>query len=158
MAANVTTGADGAEGRATSDAGRLLADAVHEWARARFGDPATAHIATGAAECAWCPICQLIAALRGDRPDVADKLAAAATAVVDVVGSLLNPPPGRTSGPAEDLTRAGPDGGTAGAAASPTEPPTAESGQRRSAGRRRSAGSRVQRIDLDHGATSDADR
>lgn len=153
----MTTGADGAESRATSDAGRLLADAVHEWARARFGDPDTAHIATGAAECAWCPICQLIAALRGDRPDVTDKLAAAATAVVDVVGSLLNPP-GRTSGPAEGTTHAGPDAGAAGAVTSPTERPTAESEPRRSAGRRRSAGPRVQRIDLDHSATSDADR
>ena len=78
---------------------------MHEWARARFGDADSAHIATGAAECAWCPICQLIAALRGDRPDVTDKLSAAAAAVVDVVGSLLNPPPGRTPGPAEDPTR-----------------------------------------------------
>jgi len=48
MAANVTTGPSGAEGKAASDAGRLLADAVHEWARARFGDADTAHIATGA--------------------------------------------------------------------------------------------------------------
>ena len=74
MAASVTTGPGGAERTATSDAGRLLADAVHEWARARFGEAGTAHIATGAAECAWCPICQLIAALRGERPDVTDKL------------------------------------------------------------------------------------
>src|SRR5215468_4464159 len=157
MAANVTTGADGAEGRATSDAGRLLADAVHEWARARFGDPETAHIATGAPECAWCPICQLIAALRGDRPDVSDKLAAAATAVVDVVGSLLNPPPGRTSDSAEHPTRTGRDA-EAGRAASQTEPTTAPSSPSRSSGRRRPAGPRVQRIDLDHGAASDADR
>ena len=157
MAANVTTGPSGAEGRAASDAGRLLADAVHEWARARFGDADSAHIATGAPECAWCPICQLIAALRGDRPDVTDKLAAAATAVVDVVGSLLNPPPARTSDSAEDRTRTGPDAG-AGEAASPTELASAQSSPRRSSGRRRSAGSRVQRIDLDHGAASDADR
>jgi hypothetical protein len=152
MAANVTTGPSGAEGKAASDAGRLLADAVHEWARARFGDADSAHIATGAPECSWCPICQLIAALRGDRPDVTDKLAAAATAVVDVVGSLLNPPPGRTPGPAEDPTRTGPDAGSGKAS------PTAQSSPRRSSGRRRSAGPRVQRIDLDHGAASDADR
>ena len=152
MAANVTTGPSGAEGKAASDAGRLLADAVHEWARARFGDTDSAYIATGAPECSWCPICQLIAALRGDRPDVTDKLAAAATAVVDVVGSLLNPPPGRTPGPAEDPTRTGPDAGPGKAS------PTAQSSPRRSSGRRRSAGPRVQRIDLDHGAASDADR
>jgi hypothetical protein len=143
MAANVTTGPSGAEGKAASDAGRLLADAVHEWARARFGDTDSAHIATGAPECSWCPICQLIAALRGERPDVTDKLAAAATAVVDVVGSLLNPPPG-------------PDAESG--KASPTELPTAQSSPRRSSGRRRSPGPRVQRIDLDHGAASDADR
>lgn len=157
MAANMTTGPSGADGTATSDAGRLLADAVHEWARARFGDADSAHIATGAPECAWCPICQLIAALRGDRPDVTDKLAAAATAVVDVVGSLLNPPPGRTSDSAEDPTRTEPDAGT-GEAANPTELATAQSNPRGSSGRRRSAGRRVQRIDLDHGAVSDADR
>ena len=64
------------------------------------------------AECAWCPICQLIAALRGERPDMTDKLAAAAAAVVDVVGSLLNPPPGRTSGPADDPPGTGTDAGS----------------------------------------------
>ena len=148
----MTTGPGDAERTATSDAGRLLADAVHEWARARFGEAGTAHIATGAAECAWCPICQLIAALRGERPDVTDKLSAAAAAVVDVVGSLLNPPPGRTSGPADDPAGTGTD-----AAASSTDLPTAGSSPRRSAGRRRSADSRVQRIDLDRGAPSDAD-
>lgn len=156
MAASVTTGPGGAERTATSDAGRQLADAVHEWARARFGEAGTAHIATGAAECAWCPICQLIAALRGERPDVTDKLSAAAAAVVDVVGSLLNPPPGRTAGPADDPPGTGTDAGT-GAAVSSTDLPTAGSSPHRSAGRRRSAGPRVQRIDLDHGATSDAD-
>ncbi len=152
----MTTGPGGAESTATSDAGRLLAEAVHEWVRARFGDAGTTHIATGAAECAWCPICQLIAALRGDRPDVTDKLSAAAAAVVDVVGSLLSPPQGRTSGPPDDPRGSGTDAGT-GAAASSTNLPTAGSSPRRSAGRRRSAGPRVQRIDLDHGATSDAD-
>ena len=152
----MTNGPSGAEGRATSDAGRLLADAVHEWARARFGDAGSAHIATGAPECAWCPVCQLIAALRGDRPDVTDKLAAAATAVVDVVGSLLNPPPGRTSDSA-DPTRTGPDEG-AGEAANASQPAAAQSNSRRSSGRRRSAAPRVQRIDLEHGATTDADR
>ena len=157
MAANVTTGPSGAEGRAASDAGRLLADAVHEWARARFGDADTAHIATGAPECAWCPLCQLISALRGDRPDVSDKLAAAATAVVEVMGSLLNPPPGRTPDSAEHRTRTGRDA-EAGDAASPTERTTVQSSPSRSSGRRRSAGPRVQRIDLDHGAASDADR
>jgi hypothetical protein len=49
-----------------------LLDAVQEWLRR---EPLSEHLATGAPECTWCPICQLVAVLRGERPDVNEKVA-----------------------------------------------------------------------------------
>jgi hypothetical protein len=158
VAAIVTTSAGGSEHGAAPDAARLLVDAVHEWARERFGDAATAHVATGSTECTWCPICQLIAALRGDRPEVTDKLATAAATILDVLGSVLVAPAGRTSAPATNPA--------------PTEPPSDPAATRRVASlatagvsppprpagnQRRPAGPRVQRIDLGPVATGDED-
>jgi hypothetical protein len=163
VAANVTADPRGEQARPTSDAGRLLVDAVHEWARVRFGEAGTAHIATGATECTWCPICQLIAALRGDRPEVADKLAAAATAVVDVIGALLEPSAGRTSDRPEYQTATPTEAASdpsAGKGEGATAPPAAQGSARpgRAPSRGRSAGPRVQHIDLDPAAAGDADR
>jgi hypothetical protein len=59
----MTTGADWA------DQARRLLEAVTTAASTESGPPA--------AECKWCPHCQLLAVLRGDRPEV--------TAVIDDV-------------------------------------------------------------------------
>ena len=59
----MTTGGDWAE------QARRLMEAVKSAAAADAGQPA--------AECKWCPHCQLLAVLRGDRPEV--------TAVIDDV-------------------------------------------------------------------------
>jgi hypothetical protein len=67
-----------------------LIDAVQDWARRNFNDPATAHIATGAPECAWCPICQLIAVLRGDRPEISDKIAEAGASMVAALRAVID--------------------------------------------------------------------
>jgi hypothetical protein len=64
-----------------------LADAVRGWARARFPE-LTDHVATGAPECRYCPFCQLIAVLRGDRPEVTERVAEAAAAVADAVRAV----------------------------------------------------------------------
>jgi hypothetical protein len=65
-----------------------LLDAVQDWARRNLGDGA--HIATGAPECTWCPICQFIAVLRGDRPEVSDKIADAATSLIAAVRAVVD--------------------------------------------------------------------
>jgi hypothetical protein len=69
------------------EAARLL-DAVQDWARRSFGE--SAHIATGAPECTWCPVCQLIAVLRGDRPEVSDKIADATASVVVALRAVVD--------------------------------------------------------------------
>jgi hypothetical protein len=127
------------------DAGARLLDAVHDWARSTFGEAETSHLATGAAECTWCPVCQLIAALRGDRPDVTEKLATAATAAAAAIRAVLdaaNAGPAPAPGPPADADRES----TVAADADPVPPPT-----------RRPRRPRVQRIDLDHVASTDAD-
>jgi adenine-specific DNA glycosylase len=65
-----------------------LLDAVQDWARRNLGDGA--HIATGAPECTWCPICQFIAVLRGERPEVNDKIADAATSLIAAVRAVVD--------------------------------------------------------------------
>ncbi|MBA3250664.1 MAG: hypothetical protein H0T66_10265 [Geodermatophilaceae bacterium] len=52
-----------------------------------------------APECRYCPICQLIALLRGDRPEAAAGLVAAGTAFAEALRSVLVPPPGEQAEP-----------------------------------------------------------
>jgi hypothetical protein len=74
-----------------AEATRLL-EALQEWSRATFGQGAAlgAHVATGAPECAWCPICQFIAVLRGDRPEISQKLTDAGAAVLAAARALVD--------------------------------------------------------------------
>jgi hypothetical protein len=85
------------------EAAKLL-DAVRYWAHGRFGPGGRfgpERISTGAPECTWCPVCTAIAALRGDRPDITEKVDSAAMALVTAVRSLLSaaadPPPSPSS-------------------------------------------------------------
>lgn len=75
---------------------RLL-DAVQEWAK-RFPDTSTEHSRTG--ECLpWCPICQFANILRGDHPEVTERLTEAASAIASAMKALAD----------TALTRAQPD-------------------------------------------------
>ncbi len=74
-------------GSLADEAARLL-DAVRGMLGPQ-GALGPAHIATGAPECTWCPLCQLIAVLRGDRPEVSARLAEATQAVSAAVRILL---------------------------------------------------------------------
>ena len=76
----MTAGEQPAQGSAAQEATRLF-EAVQEWAR-RTSTGAGEHIATGSPECQLCPVCQLLALLRGSRPEIAGHLA-------DAAGSLL---------------------------------------------------------------------
>lgn len=69
------------------EATRLLA-AVQDWL-AGAPQPGHAHIATGAPECAWCPICRAVSLLRGDHPEVTAKLLEAGTTFLATVRAVL---------------------------------------------------------------------
>jgi len=70
---------------------RLL-DAVQEWAK-RFpeatGGGAGGHARTG--ECLpWCPICQFAHLLRGEHPEVTDRVAEAAASIASAMKALAD--------------------------------------------------------------------
>ena len=92
---------------------RRLLDAVQDWAK-RFPEStsggADTHPRTG--EClAWCPICQFANILRGEHPEVTERLTEAATAIASAMKALAD----------TALTRAQPDA---------AEPPRPQPGPR----------------------------
>ena len=63
-----------------------------------------AHLSTGAPECQYCPICQLISALRGASPEVRAHLRTAGSSLMQAAAAMLAPPTapptaGPTAGP-----------------------------------------------------------
>ncbi len=87
------------------EAVKLLA-ALSDWARASGGEYAdaaaaaaagasatladvTEHLATGGADCTYCPVCRVIAAVRGTSPEVREHLRSAATSLVEAAAGLL---------------------------------------------------------------------
>jgi hypothetical protein len=69
---------------------RRLLDAVQEWAK-RVPDAARVddHPRTG--ECLpWCPICQFAHILRGEHPEVTERLTEAATAIASAMKALAD--------------------------------------------------------------------
>lgn len=50
------------------------------------------HVATGGADCTYCPLCQLIGAVRGTSPEVKQHLNSAATSLMQAVAGLLATP------------------------------------------------------------------
>lgn len=69
------------------EAARLV-EAARAWAARTFPD-VDAHLSTGAAECRHGPLCRLVAVLRGDRPEVTDRLADAVTAAAGALAAVL---------------------------------------------------------------------
>jgi hypothetical protein len=47
------------------------------------------HLATGSAECRWCPVCQVVHAVRQTSPEVRAHLASAASSLVQAAAGLL---------------------------------------------------------------------
>jgi hypothetical protein len=64
------------------------------------------HVATGAAECTWCPVCRAISAVRDIDPEVQQHLATAMTSLAQAAAGLLatDVPDGarRTAGPVRE--------------------------------------------------------
>jgi hypothetical protein len=73
-------------GRVGDDTARVLS-AVQDWAARTFPESAEQH-ASGT--CQWCPICQFVAVLRGERPDVTDRVLEAGTALLSAFRAFMD--------------------------------------------------------------------
>ncbi len=70
----------------TEEAVRLVG-AMQDWALRTFPPPADGH---GGPECRWCPLCQFVAVLRGERPEVTARVAEAGTAIGSAIRALVD--------------------------------------------------------------------
>lgn len=81
------------------EAARLL-QALQEWSRVGSQDGGgnaahgvlrdlNEHIATGGVDCRYCPVCQLIAAVRATSPEVKNHLVVAATSLLQAAAGLM---------------------------------------------------------------------
>ena len=77
------------------------------------------HLATGSAECTYCPVCRVVHAVRETSPEVKAHLRTAATSLLQAAAGLMEtvPPPGGSRGPSRgtaveriDLDGEEPDG------------------------------------------------
>lgn len=81
-------------GSAAEEAARLF-EAVQDWARRASGGTGTGPaggvpIATGSAECQLCPLCQLLAVLRGSRPETFAHLSDASASLMAALRSAID--------------------------------------------------------------------
>ena len=65
---------------------RLLG-ALQDWARETFPQGPDAHAAV---PCQWCPLCQFVAVLRGERPEVTEQVAEVGTALASALRTLVD--------------------------------------------------------------------
>lgn len=63
-----------------------------------IGDDLHDHLATGAPECAWCPVCRTVAAIRQTSPEVRAHLASAASSFMLAVSGMMATHPPRSAG------------------------------------------------------------
>jgi hypothetical protein len=64
-----------------------LQDAAAQWSQQAFAESPDGH--TGS-DCQWCPLCQFVAVLRGERPEVTERVAEAGVAVLSALRGLLD--------------------------------------------------------------------
>ncbi|MEO5710508.1 MAG: hypothetical protein ABIQ59_11875 [Nocardioidaceae bacterium] len=96
---------DEAVGSVTEEAAKLIS-ALQDWAKdsgAEYAGAASSaaegaasamhrvneHVATGGAECTYCPVCRVISAVRGTSPEVRAHLSTAATSLMHAAAGLL---------------------------------------------------------------------
>jgi hypothetical protein len=60
---------------------------VQEWAKQTFPPPPSGH---GGPECQWCPLCQFAAVLRGERPEITERVAEAGTALMSAAKAFMD--------------------------------------------------------------------
>jgi hypothetical protein len=61
-------------------------DWAQDWARRASGEPNERHAAS---DCQWCPLCQFAAVLRGEHPEITDRVAEAGTALAGVLRAVV---------------------------------------------------------------------
>jgi hypothetical protein len=88
-------------GSVAEEAAKLLG-ALSGWAKehgdglSSFADGLHDHVATGSPECAWCPLCRTVAAVRHTSPEVRAHLASAASSLMLAVSGMMSThPPSR---------------------------------------------------------------
>jgi len=91
-------------GSVAEEAAKLLG-AFSGWAKehgdglSSFTDGLHEHLATGSAECTWCPVCRTVAAVRQTSPEVMGHLSSAAASLLLAVSGMMAPPqPDRDGG------------------------------------------------------------
>lgn len=89
------------------EAVRLLG-VVQEWTRQTFPAAPEGH-GDAAPVCQWCPLCQFMAVLRGERPEVTERVteagAALASALRAIVDAAASAAPGGEPAPKPDAPR-----------------------------------------------------
>ena len=87
-----------------------LADAVREWVERTFPGPERHSVTggTGAPECRYCPLCQAIAALGGERPEMTARVADALIAAAGMFGGLAQSLAGPVAAEPPDRPAPGP--------------------------------------------------
>ncbi|MGH8959770.1 MAG: hypothetical protein ACRDWT_00945 [Jatrophihabitantaceae bacterium] len=60
---------------------------VQDWAARTFPASTDGH---SSSDCQWCPICQLMSVLRGERPDVTERVAEAGTALASALRAFVD--------------------------------------------------------------------
>ena len=74
-------------GSLAEEAARLLG-ALTDWAKDTAQD-VDEHLATGSAECTWCPVCRTVHTVRQLNPEVRAQLATAASSLLQAASGLL---------------------------------------------------------------------
>lgn len=75
-------------GQPLADEAMRLLGAAQEWARHNVPAPGPdGHLGP---ECQWCPLCQFLSVLRGDRPDVTARVAEAGAALATAFRALVD--------------------------------------------------------------------
>jgi len=87
-----------------SEIAKVIA-AVQEWARKALPESAIGH---GGPECQWCPICQFVNVLRGESPELGERVAEAGAAVTAAVRALGDAAVARTQREPGERPRPGP--------------------------------------------------
>lgn len=72
----------------TAEAVRLVTS-LQDWVR-RTAVEAQAQDGHTGPDCQWCPLCQFVAVLRGERPEVTERVAEAGVAITAALRSLLD--------------------------------------------------------------------
>ncbi|HJQ44482.1 MAG TPA: hypothetical protein VJ831_15440 [Jatrophihabitantaceae bacterium] len=71
------------------EAMRVVA-AVQDWARRSFPEAGPGPDGHTGSDCQWCPLCQFVAVLRGDRPELTERVAEAGAAFASAFKAMID--------------------------------------------------------------------